>query len=79
MKAKRIALAVIFVFCSAAGALLVQGGSSLMAAAGVLPQASFDDVLYKFSQALEGDKVAHDFIVKNTGGQTLIIEKVLTG
>lgn len=91
MKAKWLALAVIIVSVATAGLLLFKGSLSadsgsqqvssppLAASAGSpLPVASFTEVRYQFAQALEGDKVSHDFTVKNLGGQTLLIEKVLT-
>jgi hypothetical protein len=46
-----------------------QTGASIL-----IPSATFD-----FGEALEGSVVSHDFIVKNTGTDTLEISKVKPG
>ena len=43
------------------------------------PSAFFPQTLYKFSPALDGTKVEHEFVVQNKGTATLIIERVKTG
>ena len=43
------------------------------------PQISFDSNGYDAGEVWEGEKVFHDFIVKNTGTAELQIEKVKTG
>jgi hypothetical protein len=44
------------------------------APAAVFPQPSF-----QFESAMEGQAVEHDFVVQNTGGADLQIEKIKTG
>ena len=43
-----------------------------------LPAAYFAEPDFDFQTAVEGTEVPHDFIVENTGGATLLIERVKT-
>ena len=43
------------------------------------PSAFFPQTLHKFTPVLDGTKVEHEFVVKNKGTETLIIERVKTG
>jgi hypothetical protein len=40
------------------------------------PKVSFDNTKYTFGTATEGDEVAHDYIITNTGKSTLYIRKL---
>jgi hypothetical protein len=56
------------------GSIGLASPSQSPAPAAVFPQSHFE-----FKSALEGQPVAHDFIVQNTGDADLQIEKIKTG
>jgi hypothetical protein len=43
-----------------------------------LPVAVISETQYRFKSVLEGDDIAHDFVVQNTGDAPLSIENVRT-
>ena len=43
------------------------------------PSLSFDAITYDAGEVWEGDVVAHDFVVKNTGTSELVIKSVKPG
>ena len=43
------------------------------------PRISFDAITYDAGEVWEGDVVAHDFVVKNTGTSELVIKSVKPG
>lgn len=60
--------------------LLAVGGAGLAAETGSGPPLPVAvDAKYEFPPVVEGTEVVHDFIIRNTGGSELTIEKVRTG
>jgi hypothetical protein len=45
-------------------------------AASEAPSMTFAETSYSFGEIVEGDEIAHEFLVKNIGGATLEIQKV---
>jgi len=43
------------------------------------PVAVVSEPVFEFQEALDGDEVLHDFIIKNTGTAELTIDRVKTG
>lgn len=66
--------------CGAFMAPAVNGASGDASAPGSgpenLPVLQVSEVLHDFGELPEGESVSHDFIVKNTGGGELVIQKV---
>jgi hypothetical protein len=58
-------------------ALLLAGAGTAAAADG--PSAKAPEPVFEFPAALDGDNVTHDFVLQNTGAETLEIARVKTG
>ncbi len=63
-----------------AALLLSVGGAGLAAeTTGDPPLPVAVDAEFEFPPVVEGTEVVHDYIIRNTGGSELTIEKVQTG
>lgn len=58
-------------------ALLIAGAGMAIAADG--PSAKAPEPVFDFPPALDGDNLTHDFVIQNTGTETLKISRVKTG
>lgn len=50
-----------------------------LAAGSEVPRLEISDTTFDFKEAYEGEKVSHDFVVKNTGKAVLNIKEVRRG
>ena len=71
MKYKPVAIFIFIYIAVASFPLQVSGTEKL-------PVAVFSETEYRFASVLEGDDIAHDFIVQNIGNAPLVIESVRT-
>lgn len=51
---------------------------SVVPAAGT-PHMIVSEISYKFDPVVDGTLITHDFTIKNTGSETLVVERVKTG
>lgn len=68
-----------FCFMIALGCLMAAAAGASDTAPENGPNAVAPEPSFQFKPVLEGEEVVHDFIVRNTGTEPLVIEKVKTG